>query len=41
MIFKLAERAQLKWRGLRGCHLIEKVFKGVKFVNGIEKTLAA
>ena len=23
MIFKLAERAQLKWRRLRGCHLVQ------------------
>lgn len=41
MVFKLAERAQLKWRRLQGHHLVEKVIKGVKFVNGIEETLAA
>lgn len=41
MVFKLAERAELKWRRLRGYQLIEKVFRGVKFVNGIEETLAA
>lgn len=41
MVFKLAERAQLKWRRLQGHHLVEEVIKGVKFVNGIEETLAA
>ncbi|ACD90798.1 transposase, mutator type [Chlorobium limicola DSM 245] len=41
MFFKLAERAQLKWRRLQGYHLVEKVIQSVKFVNGIEKILAA
>jgi putative transposase len=30
MVFKLAERAQHKWRKLRGHQLIQKVFDGVK-----------
>ena len=41
MVFKLAERAQLRWQRLRGHQLITKVFEGVKFINGIEETLAA
>jgi putative transposase len=41
MVFKLAERAPLKWRKLNGHELIEKVLNGVKFINGIEDSLAA
>ncbi len=41
MVFKLAERAQLRWQRLRGHQLIPKVFEGVNFIDGIEKTLAA
>ena len=41
MVFKLAERASLKWRKLTGHQLVKKVLQGVKFVNGIEDTLAA
>ena len=41
MVFKLAERAQLRWQRLRGHQLISKVFDGVNFIDGIEKTLAA
>jgi hypothetical protein len=41
MVFKLAERASLKWRKLNGRQLIEKVLNGVKFINGIEESLAA
>jgi|GEM_PF-913136 len=41
MVFKLAERAQLRWRRLQGHQLIEKVFDGVIFINGIEETVAA
>ncbi|NTV68454.1 MAG: hypothetical protein HGB06_12440 [Chlorobaculum sp.] len=41
MVFKLAERASLKWWKLNGCQLIEKVLNGVKFINGIEESLAA
>ncbi|NTW55202.1 MAG: hypothetical protein HGB15_10730 [Chlorobaculum sp.] len=41
MVFKLAERASLKWRKLNAHQLIEKVLSGVKFMNGIEESLAA
>jgi hypothetical protein len=41
MVFKLFERAQLRWQRLGGHQLIPKVFEGVKFINGIEETLAA
>ena len=41
MVFKLAERAQLRWKRLRGHNQIPKVINGVKFIDGIEKTLAA
>jgi transposase-like protein len=41
MVFKLAERAQLRWRRLRGHNQIPKVINGVKFIDGIEDTLAA
>ena len=40
IVFKLAERASLKWRKLAGHQLVEKELHGVKFVNGIEETLA-
>lgn len=38
MVFKLTEWVQQWWQRLRGYKLIEKVFKGGKFVNGIEET---
>jgi len=41
LVFKLAERAQHKWRKLRGHQLIHKVLDGVKFINGVEEQLAA
>ena len=41
MVFKLAERAQKRWRRLRGYKLIPKVINGVKFIDGTEETLAA
>ena len=41
MVFKLAERAALKWRKLNAHQLIGKVLSGVKFINGIEEPLAA
>ena len=41
MVFKLAERASLKWRKLNGHQLIGKVLSSVKFINGIEEPLAA
>ena len=41
IVFKLAGRAQLNWRRFRGYQLVNKVFKGVKFVNRIEEKLAA
>ena len=41
MVFKLAERAQLRWRRLQGHQLIPKIFDGVIFINGIEETVAA
>ena len=41
MVFKLAERAQKRWRRLRGYKLIQKVINGVKFIDGTEETLAA
>lgn len=41
MVFKLAERAALRWRKLRGYKLIKMVFKGVVFTNGKIDNLAA
>jgi len=41
MVFILAERAQLRWQRLLGHKLIVKVFEGVKFIKGIEETIAA
>jgi len=41
MVFKLADRASLKWRKLTGHQLVEKVLQGVRFINGIEDALAA
>jgi hypothetical protein len=41
MVFKLAERAQLRWKRLCGHHQPPKVINGVKIINGIEDTLAS
>ena len=41
MVFRLAERASLKWRKLNAHQLIGKVLSAVKFINGIEESLAA
>jgi hypothetical protein len=41
MVFKLAERAQLRWKRLRSHNQLLKVINGVKFIDGIEDTLAA
>jgi hypothetical protein len=41
MVFKLAERAQYKWRTLNSHQHIAKVFEDVKFLNGVEEQLAA
>ncbi len=41
MVFKLAERASLRWRRLRGYKLIGKVIEGVIFRDGKEEKLAA
>jgi len=41
MVFKLAERAALRWRRLRGYKLIGKVIEGVIFRDGKEEKLAA
>lgn len=37
MVFKLAMGAEKRWQKLRGSELIDKVVKGVKFVNGEEE----
>jgi len=37
LVFKLAMEAEKNWQKLRGSILIEKVIRGVKFVNGEEK----
>jgi putative transposase len=37
MVFKLIMSAQKRWQRLRGSELIDKVVRGVKFVNGEEK----
>lgn len=37
MVFKLAMGAEKRWNKLRGSNLIDKVIRGVKFVNGEEK----
>jgi putative transposase len=36
MVFKLVTSAQIHWRKLRGYKLIEKVIRGIKFMNGVE-----
>ena len=36
MVFKLAQSAEKRWRKLRGYWLMDKVIKGVKFINGEE-----
>jgi len=41
MVFKLAERASMRWRKLRGYKLIGKVNEGVVFKDGKEVKLAA
>ena len=41
MVFKLAERAALRWRKLRGFRLLTLVSKGIKFTDGKIDTLAA
>ena len=41
MVFKLAERASMRWRRLRGYKLIGKVIEGVIFKDGKEEKLAA
>jgi len=41
MVFKLAERASMRWRKLRGYKLIQMVFKGVVFKDGKIDNLAA
>ncbi len=38
MVFKLAHTAQRRWRKLNGSHQIEKVIRGVKFIDGIEES---
>ena len=37
MAFKLCQCAQKRWQRLYGYRKLDKVIKGVKFVNGIEK----
>lgn len=37
MVFKLSMSAEKKWKKLRGSELIEKVVRGVKFMDGEEK----
>ena len=34
MVFKLASEAEKNWQRLRGCELVEKILKGVRFVDG-------
>ena len=41
MVCKLAERAALRWRKLRGYTLIPLVVKGVVFTDGKMENLAA
>lgn len=37
MVFKLIMSAEKRWQRLRGSELIDKVIRGVKFINGEEK----
>ena len=41
MVFKLAESASKKWRGLNGSSLLPDVIQGIPFINGIKQTEAA
>jgi len=41
MTFKLAESAERRWRRLNSPLLVEKVVRGIKFVDGIEKKAVA
>ena len=36
MMFKLGQCAESRWRRLRGFKELDKVLRGVKFINGIE-----
>ncbi len=37
-VFKMVDRTQLRWQRLRGHQLIPKVFEGVNFIGGVEKS---
>ena len=40
MVFKLSSEAEKGWRKLRGHELVEKVLRGVRFINGeMEKSI--
>jgi transposase-like protein len=41
MVYKLLERASMRWYKLRGYRLIEKVMNNVQFVDGMEMKEAA
>jgi transposase-like protein len=40
MVFKLAQSAEKFWRLLNGTHLLEDVFQGIQFVDGLRKDAA-
>ncbi len=39
MMFKLGQCAEKNWRRLRGFKQLEKVIKGIQFIDGIEETI--
>jgi hypothetical protein len=41
MVYKLLERASMRWYKLRGYRLIEKVMNNVQFIDGMEMKEAA
>lgn len=40
MVYKLIKEAEKNWRALNGAKLVVKVFKGIKFVDGVEEKAA-
>jgi hypothetical protein len=41
MTYKLAREAERRWRRLNGHQLIVKIFRGIKFKDGIEQPAEA
>ncbi len=38
LTFKLGQSVQKRWRRLRGCERLDKLERGVQFIDGVEQT---